>query len=310
MVVLLLASTAGSSAVQETGTIQGTVIDQDGYRVETALVVVSRLGGGTDRHEAETGDDGGYRQEKLVAGLYAVTANKGELSGETFRVRVRNGSTVRVNFRLQPGRRVSTWLTDLSEREALSSLFAAGVEASRSRDFEDAIDLFQQTLALSPSCIECSFNLAVAYGEVGQLSSAENFFKRVLEISPTYTAAYYGLSNIYRQQGRRDEAIKVRGEANRLALERLAVGRAQAADAVERGRTFLDAGNIVDAQRRFREALDKDNNYAAAHYWLGISLLQSNVRDRAARAFNRYLQLESDGEFADQARTYLAGIEP
>ena len=310
IVVCVLVAAGGNPHAQETGVIRGTVVDQDGHAVDAARVVMSRLGGSTDRSEAETGFDGGYAQEALTAGVYTVTADKQGLSGETFRVRVRAGRTVRVNFLLKPGLRVSTWLTTLSEREALSSVFAAGVEASRSRDFEEAIDLFNRATELSPTCVECRFNLAVAYVEVGQLADAEASFKRVLDILPDYTAAYYGLSNVYMQQGRQAEAIEVRGEANHLALKRLTAWRAQATDAVERGLTFLNAGNIVDAQRRFREALEKDVNHAPAYYWLGVSLLKSNVLDRAAASFRRYLRLEGNGEFAELARKQLASIEP
>ena len=310
IVVCLVVAAEHRPHAQETGVIRGTVVDQDGHAVVGARVVMARLRSTTDRFEAETGFDGRYAQEALAAGVYAVTADKDELSGETFRVRVRSGRTVRVHFLLEPGLRVSTWLTALSEREALSSVFAAGVEANRSRDFEEAIDLFNRAIELSPTCVECNFNLAVAYVEVGELAAAEASFKRVLDITPNYTAAYYGLSNVYTQQGRRAEAVEVRGEANRLALERLATWRAQATDAVARGLTFLNAGNIVDAQRRFRDALEKDINHAPAHYWLGVSLMKSNVPDRAADSFRRYLRLEGDGEFAELARQQLASIEP
>ena len=102
----------------------------------------------------------------------------------------------------------------------------------------------------------------------------------------------------------------MRGEANRLALERISIGQAQAADATEQGLTFLNAGNLADAQRRFREALNKNVNYAPAHYWLGVSLLQSNLQSEAADSFNRYLQLEVDGDFSNQAREHLASIRP
>ena len=174
IVVMLLISAGTGLHAQETGIVRGTVIDQDGRAVDAARVVVSRLGASADQFEAETGGDGGYVREALPAGVYAVMAEKEGLSGETFLVRVREGRTVHVTLRLEPGRRVSTWSTELVGRAVLSSLFSAGVEASRSRDFEEAIDLFRRTLALSPDCIECSYNLAVAYSEVGQLLDAES----------------------------------------------------------------------------------------------------------------------------------------
>ena len=308
--LILVNSVATHLHAQETGIIRGTVIDQNNLAADSARITVSGLGSNAEQFEVETGEDGRYVQETIPVGTYAIMVDKEGMSGESFVIRVHEGRTVNVNLKLEPGRRMSTWVTGLAAREALSSVFAAGVEASRSRDFEEAIDLFHRTIELNPNCIECNFNLAVAYVEVGQLADAEARFKQIIEIRPDYPAAYYGLSDIYIRQNRREEAIRVRGEANRLALERISTGRVQATDATQRGLTFLNAGNVADAQRRFREALNRDINYAPAHYWLGISLLQSDSRSEAADSFNKYLQLEVNGDFSNEAREHLASIRP
>ena len=228
LAVLLGASVVSGSA-QETGSVRGMVVDQDGRPVGGATVIVSQLDDVRDQFEVDTTGAGEYRLGTPAAGLYSVTAAKDELGGALFRVRIRPGRTVTVNFLLEPGHRVETRLTERGEREALASAFAAGVEASRARDYETAIEQFTQAIGLSPTCLECNFNLAVAYTEVERLADAEAAFKHALGITPDYSAAYYGLASLYRKQGRQEDAVAVRGEANRLALERLAAGRVMAA---------------------------------------------------------------------------------
>ena len=307
---LLLGVSVVPGFAQDTGSIRGTVVDQEGRPVGGANVVVSQLDDVRGRFQVETTGGGEYQQETLAAGLYSVTAAKDELGGALFRVRVRPGRIVSVNFILEPVHRVETWLTERGEREVLVSTFAAGVEASRARDYETAIEQFTQAIELSPTCLECNFNLAVAYTEVERFADAEVAFKRVLEITPDYSAAYYGLASLYRKQGREEEAGAARGEANRLALERLAAGRAQAEDAVDRGVTFLNAGNVADARQRFEEAMRVHPGFAPAHYWLGVALLESEAADpaAAANAFRSYLQLTQDGEYVEQAREHLSSV--
>ena len=293
---------------QEGGRIQGLVTDNTGQAIEEATVIVSKFAT-SDKIEIQTSDDGRYVRANLPSGLYTVTAAKDQLGGEMFRIRVRDGHTVEVNFALEPGRRVATWLTEAGEREELSRAFSAGVQASRSGAFDQAIDEFRRTVELSPTCLECNYNLAVAYAEVQRLEEAESAFRRVLEVRQDYAAAYYGLSSVYVRQGRESDAADARSAANRLALERLAVGRAEAEDAIARGVTFLDAGNIEDAIGRFEAALDRDPGFAPAHYWMGRSFAQLENPRRARREFRRYLQVDPDGEFADRARQHLSVLE-
>ena len=135
----------------------------------------------------------------------------------------------------------------------MSRTFAAGIEASRSGDYDGAIDAFRSALDLSPTCLECHYNLAIAYTELDRFADAELEFQSVLRLREDYAAAYYGLSNIYTRQGRTAEAVNARSEANRLA--------------VARGVTFFNAGNVAGTIGRFEAAVELDPTLAVAHYW-------------------------------------------
>ena len=308
-VAALLFLPVNIASAQPGGAVRGVVVDESGRPISEATVVVNSFGT-AETEETQTASDGGYTYSAIAAGLYTITATKDELGGEVFRIRVRNGRTVSVNFELAPGQRVAAYLVEAGEREALSRAFTAGIEASRSGNYDVAVDAFRSALELSPTCLECHYNLAVAFTELGRFADAEVEFQSVLRLREDYAAAYYGLSSIYTRQGREAEAAGARSEANRLALERVAVGRAQAEDAVARGVTFFNAGNVVDATRRFEAAVALDPTLAVAHYWLGLSLLQSGRDDPARSALQRYLQLASGGEFAAEVRQRLEDLEP
>ena len=294
---------------QPGGAVRGVVVDELGRPIAEAMVAVTGFGS-AETEETHTTVDGQYTYGGLADGLYTITATKEELGGDVFRIRVREGHTVSVNFELAPGRRVASYLVEAGEREALSRAFATGIEASRSGDHEAAISAFQDALDFSPTCLECHYNLAIAYTALDRFADAEAEFQSVLRLREDYAAAYYGLSSIYTRQGRAAEAATARSEANRLALERVAVGRAQAEDAVARGVTFLNAGNVADAIGRFEAAVELDATLAVAHYWLGLALQQSSRDDAARSALQRYLQLASDGEFVAEVRQRLEDLQP
>ena len=194
---------------QPGGAVRGLIVDELGRPIAEATVVVNSFGA-AETTETQTTSDGQYTYTGMAAGLYTITATKDELGGEVFRIRVRDGHTVSVNFELAPGRRVASYLVEAGEREALSRTFAAGIEASRSGNYDVAVDAFQSALDLSPTCLECHYNLAIAYTELGRFADAEEEFRSVLRLREDYAAAYYGLSSIYTRQGRTAEAADAR----------------------------------------------------------------------------------------------------
>lgn len=298
----------GGAFAQEGGVIFGTVVDQQGAAVENAVIAVNRFDA-SSHIEVRTTADGHYSRSGLAPGVYTVSATKDHLGSEMFRVRVRDERRVNVTFLLEPGRHAPSWLTEAGDRDAFLRSFEDGVEASRAGRKSQAIDAFRQALEINPDCLECGFNLGITYTETGRLDEAERALRQVLALQPDYAAAYYGLSNVYTRLGRPDDARDARDEARRITLARLAEGRAQAQDAVERGVAFFNAGNRQDALRRFETATSLDAAYAPAQYWLGVTLAELGNGGRARDALRRALSIEPTGDFAEDARQRLAEIE-
>lgn len=295
---------------QETGAVIGNVLNENGKSVAAAHVVVRSLSGNGDEVELTTESDGTYAHGNIKAGLYPVMANADGLSGDMFRVRIRAGQTVEINFSLIPGGRDAAWIAELGVIESTSRAFAAGLTATRAADHitATAVRLFTRATEQTPNCAACHYNLAVSYMMLQRFMHAEVAFQRVLELIPDYSAAYYGLASIYTQQGRTTDAANARDELTRLARARLKKQRRQFKVVLVRGIAHLKSGRLAAAVKDFEDLLNQDHSFAATHYWLAVSLKRSNQSERAIKEFRRYLQLASDGEYVDHARQALSSL--
>lgn len=295
---------------QGTGAVIGNVLNENGKSVAAAHVVVRSLSGNGDEVELTTESDGTYAHGNIKAGLYTVTANADGLSGDRFRVRIRAGQTVEINFSLIPGGRDAAWIAELGVIESTSRAFAAGLTATRAADHitATAVRLFTRATEQTPNCAACHYNLAVSYMMLQRFMHAEVAFQRVLELIPDYSAAYYGLASIYTQQGRTTDAVNARDELTRLARARLKKQRRQFKVVLVRGIAPLKVGRLASAVKDFEDLLNQDHSFAATHYWLAVSLKRSNQSERAIKEFRRYLQLASDGEYVDHARQALSSL--
>ncbi|MXZ73167.1 MAG: tetratricopeptide repeat protein [Acidobacteria bacterium] len=301
---------AGAALAQATGAVQGAVADADGASIEGALVILLPMREGREAIELETGADGRFAHPDVPSGFYTVTAALGDQRSEVYRIQVRDGRVADIRFILEAGRSATPWLGARGEESELDSLFDAGVAANRNGAYAEAITYFNLGAQLFPGCVECYYNAGVAHGALEQWDEAERAFHGALSVQPDYSAAYYGLSDIYGKSGRPEDAIAAREEATRLTLAAIATNREQASDAVELGIVLREAGNLEGARARFEEATTHDPQYAPAYYWLGVTL--SDLSDPAAStaALYRYLALDETGEYADDARSRLAVLDP
>ena len=170
---------------QGTGAVIGNVLNENGKSVAAAHVVVRSLSGNGDEVELTTESDGTYSHGNIIAGLYTVTANADGLSGDRFRVRIRAGQTVEINFSLIPGGRDAAWIAELGVIESTSRAFAAGLTATRAADHitATAVRLFTRATEQTPNCAACHYNLAVSLKRSNQSERAIKEFRRYLQLA-------------------------------------------------------------------------------------------------------------------------------
>src|SRR5262249_44735562 len=73
----------------------------------------------------------------------------------------------------------------------------------------DRIARFKRVSAMDPNSETTLFGLGQAYLEENRLEEAARTFYKVIELKPDYTAAYYILSTVLDQLGRKDELVQV-----------------------------------------------------------------------------------------------------
>lgn len=297
------------AGAQPTGAVRGVVASRDGLPVSGATVELVPLDATGARNDTVTDETGQFRQTGLLPGQYSVTAEKDEAGGQIFRILVLAGGSVDVHFVLEPGHTPAAWLRTLQNDRVATNAFEAGVSANRTGDHLEAIAQFRAVVDVLPNCVDCHFNIGVAYSRLERFDDAEAAYREALRIRSDYATAYYGLAELYAGQNRLAEAAAARTEATRISVNSLVAEQAQARDSLNRGLGFLNSGNMEDALRQFTVALSTDSTLAEAYYWRGRAYETRGDRDAAILALSRYLSLALDGEHADDASRRLAALE-
>lgn len=81
-------------------------------------------------------------------------------------------------------------LTSYEKEERSLKFHTAGIRKALEGDYVDAIDDYNQALALSPNNSEILYNRAVAYYSVGDVEKALQDFDRTIELDSTMAQAY------------------------------------------------------------------------------------------------------------------------
>jgi Flp pilus assembly protein TadD len=81
-----------------------------------------------------------------------------------------------------------------------------GVELYENERYDEAVDQFKKALALDPGNSLYHCNLAVAYGERGDVSEAFSEYQRALSLNPADLTSLLNLGYAYEQQGETEKA--------------------------------------------------------------------------------------------------------
>jgi tetratricopeptide (TPR) repeat protein len=150
-------------------------------------------------------------------------------------------------------------------------------------DYQKAVDLRQKTLASgqktpqdSKAMAQFYNNLAQAEAKTGKPEDAAKAYTQAAQIDPTAAGQYY----------------------------------------FNLGAILTNAGKVDDAIAAFDKCIAADPTKAAAYYWKGVNLIgkatlkgdKMVAPDGTAEAFNKYLELEPTGQFADPAKQMLTSI--
>ncbi|HEU0141657.1 MAG TPA: tetratricopeptide repeat protein [Bryobacteraceae bacterium] len=210
----------------------------------------------------------------------------------------------------------------LSKSKELNAAFNEGMEALKTKNFEVAVQGFTKASELDPKQHVVWGNMAEAYmGLAGTKTGAEQeaaftkameAYGKALELNPGDAAYHNNYALALARQKKFDEA--------QAELEKAAQLNPPGAGQYyyNLGAVLVNIGQIEPAGEAFKKAIEADPNYANAQYQYGVYLVSKATTTPDGKivpppgtkeAFEKYLQLDPSGPFADAAKGMLSSME-
>ena len=165
-------------------------------------------------------------------------------------------------------------------------LFNRGQEAHAKKEFERALELYEEALLIKPEFAEAEFQKAVALVALKRLPAAEKAYRRAMELRPAWPLppAALGLM-LVRTPGREREAEPLLRRALELDAKNLTATVALAELRARAG----DGAESVSLWRRAAELKPDD-----ASLWVSFARAELSAKDSAGalRSFGRAVEVE------------------
>jgi tetratricopeptide (TPR) repeat protein len=308
----------------QAGTVKGVVKDQNGKPMEGATVEVVNSEVGR-KYDLKTNSKGEYGSIGIVDGTYDVILFKdGQQLDKVASVPVIPGDPRIINFDLSKnkGTPAAPVMTEeqMKQREAaqkqnekvktLNASIAQAKTLEGAGNWDEAINVLQQATQVDSTQDLVWFNLGDAQRGAKKYPEAIESYQKAIAIKSTVGAYHNNLADAYVKSGQTDKAVQ----------EYAAAAAAEPANAAtyyyNEGAIFTNTGKTDEAVAAFDNAIKADPTKATAYYWKGVNLMAKATTkgdkmvapDGTAQAFNKYLELDPNGQFADPAKQMLAMI--
>lgn len=147
-----------------------------------------------------------------------------------------------------------------------------------------SIEEFLKVEDADRSCISATIYRGVSLALTGKEEEGLKMIGKVIKEIPDYEDAYLERGRIYRNKQDYEKALDDFTMTIDLTHNKLGY--------LERGITFLEAGNNVDAMIDFNKAIEKDPEYAPAYLNLGIARANLEDHQGAVEAFDKAIKLD------------------
>ncbi len=149
-----------------------------------------------------------------------------------------------------------------------------------------------------------------SYQKAVQLKQAAPAEKDPAAAAKTLAAYYNNLAEAYAKSGKVDDAVKT------YALAAQTDPTAASQYYFNTGAVLTNAGKVDDAIAAFDKVIASDPNKADAYYWKGVNMIGKATLQGdkmvappgTAEAFQKYLELQPTGTYADAAKQMLTSI--
>ncbi len=317
-------------AWSQTATVKGKVTDDSGQPM--AGVVVEYLSLDTGRkYNLDTDKKGEYYSIGITSGIYKITFYRNKEEQKAGRplfffnkVQVTVSKEINVmdldmaKERTAGGNQVSAEQKRQQEEaqkenvkiKGLNDMLAQAAAASDAQNFDQAAEILAQATQMDPSRDLLWFKLGDAYLAGKKYDLSVDAYQKAIAIKPA--GAYYNnLGQAQIKSGKVEDAIASYTRA--AEMEPLSAGQYY----FNLGAVLTNNGRLDEAVMAFDKAIAADPAKPESYYWKGVNLIGKATLGKDNRmiappgteeAFNKFLELQPEGELAEAAKQMLASI--
>jgi tetratricopeptide (TPR) repeat protein len=206
----------------------------------------------------------------------------------------RDSNRAHGNFSPAEPEQPMTFLPEEEDPARAVELLEEGNQLLAREDVNGALAKYREALRLYPGDEDIHYNLAIAYGKLGQTELAIKHNREALSILPDYPEVHNNLGNLLANQENYDEAIRHFQAALELQPDYPLAHN-------NLGSALARQGRMNEATLRFAEAIRLDPNYVEAQFNLGNAYAFLGRTDEAIDQYHSLLQIRPDFQPARRA---------
>lgn len=179
--------------------------------------------------------------------------------------------------------------------------FTDGVQFTKARHYQEAIDAYQQAITLNPDLAEAHHELAFAFYKVGKFKESIASSQQAIKLKPGDADTYRNLGLAYSALRQWKEAIGAFGQALKITPD-------DATTHYQLGLSYRNSEQVDAAIEAFEEAVKLKPDFATAHYELGMTYLSIDEPQLATEQYN--ILAELNPKLADKLGKSIAAPTP
>lgn len=326
------------SASAQNGSVKGFVKDEQGKPMTGAVVeMVSKETGRKYQLKVDKGGNifslgiasGAYDVKLIRDGQQIWAMNGFPVKMEEVRLEIdmaKERQAQKETMSEEQKKQIETVNKENVKIKGLNEKLAAAKIASDAGNFDQAVQVLTDATQMDPARDILWFKLADAQRSLASKAadpaakkagyeSAIASYTKAIELAGTAKpeivgGAYNNMGEAYAKTGQTDAAIKAYEQAAQIDPMRAS------GYYFNEGAVLTNTGKIDDAIKAFDKTIQADPSKAVAYYWKGVNMMgkatlkgnKMEAPEGTAEAFNKYLELEPEGQFADPAKQMLASL--
>lgn len=184
----------------------------------------------------------------------------------------------------------------------LSSLMRRANSLAEQGLYDEAIARVKEAIAIYPQEPKCSVQLANLYRAQNKIGPAIEAMKKAIDLDPKDSGTQEQLLQTLIELGRYDEAITLGRKLLRSFPKNM-----YARDVL--GIAYLQQGQIDESLKVTGELIRLSPADPAHHFKKAVLLQQKGEIAQAMTSFTRALEMDPDGDMADDAREAIAALD-